>query len=91
MAFRPGKLRELVDNDSDFRRQLLEADIIVAVEMDGSEAIFLGRRLLKQIVKTNKSASHNLVRIVVDNETDDIEFLTAFCQTFRGGCDYGKG
>ncbi len=78
--------------ECDPRPMLGKADVILGVDvMSGHEFLVYGRRALEEIVATGQSRKLAVVRIGIDQETDELEKLLALVSVMKGGFDYMPG
>jgi hypothetical protein len=75
--------------ECDPRPELHRADVILGVDvMSGREFLVYGRKALEEIVATGETREHAVVRIGIDQETDQLEKLSALVQVVKGSHDY---
>jgi hypothetical protein len=78
--------------ECDPRPTLDRADVIFGVDvMSGREFLVYGRKTLEEIVATGESRELALVRIGIDQETDELEKLLALVSVVKGSFDYLPG
>jgi hypothetical protein len=65
------------------------ADVILGVSREnGHEFLMYGRELLERIANTGMEAPENVLRIEMDQESDDLEKLAALIEVLKGRHDY---
>jgi hypothetical protein len=73
------------------RGDIERADVIIGVDMaNDNKTLFYGRSMLKLIAEGYEGpqgVSLTVLRVPVDFNTDDPEWLAAACEAFKGGCD----
>ncbi len=74
-----------------YRELLTNADVILGVFGPGNESVFYGRDRLKQIAEGDKPVTLKVARVLIDERTEDIEVLCAFCLTQKGKDEYISG
>ena len=75
--------------ECDPRPMLDQADVIFGVDvMSGHEFVVYGRKALEEIVATGQSRELAVVRIGIDQETDEMEKLLALVSVVKGSFDY---
>ena len=73
----------------DPRPDLRAADIIMGVDvMSQREFIVYGRKLLERIAAGTQATEASMMRIGVDQDTDELERLLALVLTIKGSHDY---
>jgi hypothetical protein len=66
-----------------------QAEVIMAVDLStGREILVFGKALIEKIVRSGKARTVRMVRIAIDEETEDLERLIALVQAFKGSHDY---
>jgi hypothetical protein len=75
--------------EDDPRPMLRSADLIFGVDiMSGRQFLVFGRERLERMVRTRKAERCRVLRIGIDQETDELERLVALVQVMRGQHDY---
>lgn len=75
--------------ECDPRPLLDKADVIFGVDvMSGHEFVVYGRKALEEIVTTGEARQLAVVRIGIDQETDELEKLLALVSLVKGSFDY---
>ena len=68
---------------------LAEADVIFGVDvMSGNAFPVYGRDILEEIVATGEARGCRILKIGIDQETDELEKLCALVQAYRGKHEY---
>jgi hypothetical protein len=76
----------------DSRPLLLSADLVFGRDVtSGREFLVYGRPFLERIVRTGRSRPARVVRIELDQNTDELEVLCTVIEALRGRCDYKGG
>ena len=74
---------------ADPRPELHAADLIFGVDrMSGRKFLVYGADALRNVIKTGESESFYVLRIELDQETDDLERLIALMEVVKGKHDY---
>jgi hypothetical protein len=77
---------------ADPRRMLHKADIVFGVDiMSGREFLVYGRETLQRIVQTNTTEECTVIKIGIDQETEELELLAALMRVVKGRDDYEPG
>ena len=77
---------------SDPRRCLRDAEIVFGVDwMTEHEFIVYGRESLKEIARAGEPKALAVLRIGLDQETDELEKLIALIRAVKGKDDYQPG
>lgn len=75
--------------DADPRQELHDADVILGVDVMSERQFFMyGREALAEIMRTRKGRPLRVARIAIDQETDELEKLSALVRVIKGRCDY---
>jgi hypothetical protein len=73
----------------DYRPRLAAAQIILGVDRtSGNEFLLYGRELLERIARGTEAVPAAVLRIEMDQETDDLERATALVELVKGRHDY---
>ena len=74
--------------EADPRQALCDAEVILGVDvMSRNEFLLYGRRTLERIVK-GKSRSVKMIRIGLDQDSDDLERIMALVEVVKGRHEY---
>lgn len=75
---------------TDEARELIEeAQLILGVDvMSRHEFVVFGRALLQRVADENATEEFSLVRIEIDQETEELELLTALVEVVKGFHEY---
>lgn len=74
---------------ADPRPDLHASEVIIGVDMmTGHEFVAFGRRTLEQIVCSGQARPVRIMRVGIDQETDELERLLAIVQAVKGSDDY---
>jgi hypothetical protein len=74
---------------ADPRPTLAVVDIVTGIDrMRQCEFLVYGRDALKRIIETGKTEALEVMRVELDQETDDLERLCALMMVVKGRCDY---
>jgi len=77
------------NTEVDPRPVLQAAEVILGVDiMSGHEFLIYGRKLCRELVNSGQNREVNVLRIGVDQETDDLERLVVLVQTAKGSHEY---
>ncbi|MBI2808701.1 MAG: hypothetical protein HYX68_27245 [Planctomycetes bacterium] len=78
------------DADFDPTDLINSADVILGVSReDGHEFLMYGKEVLARIARTGMEESANVLRVEMDQETDDLERLAGLITMLKGRHDYG--
>jgi len=76
--------------ESDPREALRLADVIIGVDfMSQREFVVYGRHILEEIATTGVKKNARVLKIGVDQETDELDKLVALVEVSKGSQDYG--
>ncbi len=77
----------------EYRDRLKAAEVIMGVDVDsGHEFLVFGRDCLQRIIDRNETESIAVVRVSLDQDTDELEWLCAAVQVLKGRDEYeGRG
>jgi len=76
----------------ELRPALMRADVIIGVDvMSEREFLVYGRQVLRAVRRARKPRELIVMRIAIDQETDELEMLTAMVELLRGRHDYRAG
>ena len=74
---------------ADPRQDLHAADLVCGVDrMSGREFLLYGSVALRDVIKTGESKGLHVIRIELDQETDDLERVLALMTVVKGEHDY---
>ena len=74
---------------ADPRQELHAADLVFGVDrMSGREFLLYGADALRDVIKTGESKSLYVIRIELDQETNDLERVLALMTVVKGKHDY---
>lgn len=77
------------NTEIDPRKLLDEAEVIIGVDvMSQREFLLFGRDLLKKIAEQGHSEKPSLLKIKLDQDTDELEKLIALLLVVKGQVDY---
>jgi hypothetical protein len=79
------------NRDADFHPDDLinAADVIIGVSRaDGHEFLMYGKDALERAARTGQEEPGNVLRVEMDQETDDLERLVVLIEILKGHCDY---
>ena len=70
---------------------LLQADVILGLDvMSQREYVIFGKARLKRIADTGQGEDLRILRVSLDEATDDLDKLCGLVMLLRGRFDYGK-
>ena len=70
---------------------VLQADVILGVDvMSGQEYVVYGKAALRRIAETGQGEDLRILRVALDEATDDLDKLCGLVMALRGRFDYGK-
>ena len=73
----------------EYREELRQADVIFGVDVNSQrEFLVYGRSALKRIIRSGQEILLRVVRVELDQETDELEYLLAALHVLRGHHDY---
>jgi hypothetical protein len=77
------------NEENNSQETIEEADVIMGVDvMSGNEFLIFGRDLLQKIVSGNSAQEARVLRVSMDQETDELERFLAIVQAVKGQNDY---
>ena len=70
---------------------ILQADVILGIDvMIGQEYVVFGKPALQRIAETGRGEDLRILRVGIDEATDDLDKLCGLVMLLRGRFDYGK-
>src|SRR5262249_14996817 len=80
-------------SDPDFRETFKRADLGIGVKLRDPKksSIFYGMATLERVMRTGRAKEGLILKVPVDYETADVEYLIAACLTLKGSCCYNSG
>jgi hypothetical protein len=83
-------LWKALDSSPEYRAKLKSADVILGDFGNGNESIFFGEERLREIAAGDRTVELRVERVPIDERSEDIEVLCAFCLTQKGRTDYKR-
>jgi hypothetical protein len=73
------------------RDLVLQADLVIGVDvMTGQEYVVYGKAALKRISESGEGEDLGVLRVAIDDATEDLDKLCGLVMLLRGRFDYGK-
>ena len=77
--------------DPEIREHLAKMDLIFGIDCTTrNQCIFFGHDALRRIVVTEQSARLNVMHVLYDSRTDQLEYLVCVVMKIKGSCCYGQ-